>query len=31
MWRYLDRCLAAPELAPIRAWFERNVIREPKA
>ena len=30
-WRYLDRNLAAPELAPIRRWFERNVSREAKA
>ena len=30
MWRYLDRCLATPELAPIRRWFERNVVREPQ-
>ncbi|HEX4197053.1 MAG TPA: phosphotransferase [Caulobacteraceae bacterium] len=24
-WGYLDRCLAAPDLAPIRAWFDRYV------
>ncbi|HZC17389.1 MAG TPA: phosphotransferase [Caulobacteraceae bacterium] len=24
-WAYLDRCLAAPELASIRAWFDRYV------
>jgi N-acetylmuramate 1-kinase len=30
MWRYLDRCLAAPELGAIKAWFERNVTREPR-
>src|SRR5690606_13117519 len=21
-WRYLTRCLAAPELAPVKAWFD---------
>jgi hypothetical protein len=31
MWRYLDRCLAAPELAPIKAWFDRYVPRDPVA
>ena len=30
MWRYLDRCLEAPELAPLKAWFARNVVREPQ-
>ncbi len=30
MWRYLDGCLEAPELAPIKAWFARNVSREPR-
>jgi aminoglycoside/choline kinase family phosphotransferase len=30
MWRYLDRCLADPELAGLRAWFDRNVTREPR-
>ena len=30
MWRYLDRCLQAPELAPLKAWFARNVVREPQ-
>jgi aminoglycoside/choline kinase family phosphotransferase len=24
-WGYLDRCLAAPELAPLKAWFDRHV------
>lgn len=24
-WRYLNRCLADPELAPIKAWFDANV------
>ncbi|MFN3521184.1 MAG: N-acetylmuramate/N-acetylglucosamine kinase AmgK [Phenylobacterium sp.] len=28
MWRYLDRCLADPELAPIKAWFDRNIPAE---
>jgi aminoglycoside/choline kinase family phosphotransferase len=23
LWRYLDTCLARPELAPVAAWFER--------
>jgi aminoglycoside/choline kinase family phosphotransferase len=31
MWRYLDRCLEEPGLAPIKAWFARNVVREPQA
>jgi hypothetical protein len=31
MWRYLDRCLEAPELKPLKAWFARNVVREPRA
>jgi aminoglycoside/choline kinase family phosphotransferase len=31
MWRYLDRCLEAPEMAPLKAWFARNVVREPQA
>jgi aminoglycoside/choline kinase family phosphotransferase len=25
VWGHLDRCLAAPELAPIKAWLDRNV------
>jgi hypothetical protein len=25
LWRYLDTCLARPELAPLAAWFERNL------
>ncbi|HLI66132.1 MAG TPA: phosphotransferase [Caulobacteraceae bacterium] len=29
MWGFLDRCLAAPELEPLRAWFAANVVREP--
>ena len=27
-WRYLERCLADPELAPIKAWFDVHVPRE---
>ncbi|OYW91737.1 MAG: aminoglycoside phosphotransferase [Caulobacterales bacterium 32-67-6] len=27
-WRYLDRCLADPELAPIKAWFDAHVPPE---
>ena len=30
MWRYLDQCLADPELAGLKAWFDRMVIREPR-
>jgi aminoglycoside/choline kinase family phosphotransferase len=29
MWGYLDRCLADPELAGLRSWFDRHVTREP--
>lgn len=25
MWRYLNRCLAAPGMAPIKAWFDAHV------
>jgi aminoglycoside/choline kinase family phosphotransferase len=25
MWIYLDRCLAEPSLAPLKAWFGRHV------
>jgi aminoglycoside/choline kinase family phosphotransferase len=31
MWRYLDRCLESPDLKPLKAWFARNVAREPRA
>ena len=24
-WRYLERNLAHPELAPLKAWFDRNL------
>ena len=30
MWRYLDRCLEAPDLKPLKSWFARNVVREPQ-
>jgi hypothetical protein len=30
-WGYLDRNLAAPELAPIRRWFERHASREARS
>ena len=28
MWTYLDRCFAEPSLAPLKAWFDRNVTPE---
>ncbi|WP_374575315.1 N-acetylmuramate/N-acetylglucosamine kinase AmgK [Phenylobacterium sp.] len=28
MWRYLNQCLADPELAPIKAWFDANIPPE---
>jgi len=28
LWGYLDRCLADPELAPLKAWMDRHVPRE---
>ncbi|MDP3660230.1 N-acetylmuramate/N-acetylglucosamine kinase AmgK [Phenylobacterium sp.] len=28
LWEYLDRCLADPELAPLKAWFDRHVPRD---
>jgi aminoglycoside/choline kinase family phosphotransferase len=28
MWAYLDRCLADPALAPLKAWFDRHVPAE---
>jgi aminoglycoside/choline kinase family phosphotransferase len=31
MWRYLDLCLAAPDMAPLKAWFAKNVRREAAA
>ncbi len=27
-WRYLERCLADPELAPVKAWFDAHVPPE---
>jgi N-acetylmuramate 1-kinase len=30
MWRYLDQCLADPELAGLKAWFDKTVSREPR-
>lgn len=27
-WRYLNRCLADPQMAPIRAWFDTHVPME---
>jgi N-acetylmuramate 1-kinase len=31
VWGYLERNLAHPALAPVRAWFERNVPAEKRA
>ena len=31
MWRYLDRVLAAPDMAPLKAWFDRYVPAEVRA
>ena len=31
MWRYLDRCLADPSLAGVKAWFDRETTREARA
>jgi aminoglycoside/choline kinase family phosphotransferase len=28
LWDYLDRCLADPTLAPLKAWFEAHVPEE---
>ena len=28
LWDYLDRCLADPALAPLKAWFEAYVPEE---
>jgi aminoglycoside/choline kinase family phosphotransferase len=30
-WGYLERNLAAPELAPIKAWFDRHIPSEARA
>ncbi|MFZ5668384.1 MAG: N-acetylmuramate/N-acetylglucosamine kinase AmgK [Pseudomonadota bacterium] len=31
LWRYLDSCLADPELAAMKAWFDRHVPAEARA
>ena len=31
LWRYLDRCLAEPELAALKAWFDRYAPAEARA
>jgi len=31
LWAYLDRCLADPELAGLKAWLERHVTAEARA
>ena len=31
MWRYLDRVLAAPDMAALKAWFDRYVPPEVRA
>jgi len=31
LWDYLDRCLADPDLAPLRAWFDRHAPAEARA
>ncbi len=28
VWGHLNACLAAPELGPIRAWFDRNIPQD---
>ena len=30
-WRYLERNLTAPDLAPLKAWFDKNVPQEARA
>jgi aminoglycoside/choline kinase family phosphotransferase len=30
-WRYLERNLAAPDLAPLKAWFDTYVPQEARA
>lgn len=30
-WRYLERNLAAPDLAPLKAWFDKHVPQEARA
>jgi hypothetical protein len=31
LWRYLDRCLADPDLTDLRAWFENHAPSEARA
>jgi N-acetylmuramate 1-kinase len=31
MWGYLDRCLADPAMAPLKAWLDRHVPAEARA
>jgi aminoglycoside/choline kinase family phosphotransferase len=31
LWRYLDRCLADPQLADLKAWFARHTPAEARA
>jgi hypothetical protein len=31
MWGLLERDLAAPQLAPVRAWFDANIAPEHRA
>jgi aminoglycoside/choline kinase family phosphotransferase len=31
MWGLLERDLASPQLAPVRAWFDANIAPEQRA
>jgi aminoglycoside/choline kinase family phosphotransferase len=31
LWEYLDRCLADPQMAPLKAWMDRHVPVEARA
>ena len=31
LWRYLDRCLADPDMAGMKAWFDRHVPAEARS
>jgi aminoglycoside/choline kinase family phosphotransferase len=31
MWGYLDRCLADPAMAPLKAWLDRHAPAEARA
>jgi hypothetical protein len=31
LWGYLDRCLADPQMAPLKAWMDRHVPVEARA